>query len=115
MLITIREIPPSLNRYAGWENCWQWRQDKAYWKKLVRLHCRKPDEPIRRARVEITYFFPDGRRRDPDNYNGKFILDGLTGAGILFDDSFGCIELTLRAGVDRKNPRTEIRIERMDG
>lgn len=39
------------------------------------------------------------------------ILDGLTAAGIIVDDSFGHITLELRGEYDRENPRTEIEIE----
>lgn len=45
----------------------------------------------------IEYQFQDNRRRDPDNYSGKFILDGLTKGGIIRDDSFKHISLTVRA------------------
>lgn len=72
----------------------------------------RPCEPIRTARVEISYYFPTGHRHDPDNYAGKMILDGLVEAGILEDDSFNHIELTVRkAGVDKRRPRTVIKIE----
>lgn len=47
--------------------------------------------------VLIEYQFQDNRRRDPDNYSGKFILDGLTKGGIIRDDSFQHISLTVRA------------------
>ena len=78
---------------------------------MVSLLCRpKPKQPIRWATVKITYFFPDNRRRDPDNYAGKMILDGLTAAGVIVDDSFGCIELILKGECDRSNPRTEVEV-----
>lgn len=104
---TIDEIPPSLNRYAGRQNVWQYR--------LVSLTCRpKPKEPIKKAEVAITYYFADKRRRDPDNYAGKMILDGLTAAGVIIDDSFDCIQLVLGGRVDPKRPRTEINITPME-
>lgn len=113
MKYVIGEIPPSWNRYAGRQNAWEYRREKKRWEELVMLCCaKKPDRPIERARVTITYYFPDRRRRDPDNYCGKMILDGLTRAGILEDDDFSHIELTIRSGgADRENPRTEIEIE----
>lgn len=51
------------------------------------------------------------RRRDPDNYSGKFLLDGLTKAGIIVDDSFNHITLRLEAYCDPARPRTEINVE----
>ena len=47
----------------------------------------------------------------PDNYSGKFLLDGLTKAGIIVDDSFQHITLKLEAETDKKNPRTELWIK----
>lgn len=50
-----------------------------------------------RARVTITFEFPDRRRRDPDNYTAalKGLLDGLAGV-LIADDSFEAIELVVR-------------------
>ena len=111
MRFVIPEVPPSQNRYAGRQNVWEYRNEKQRWKKMVSLLCRpKPNQPIRRATVKLTYFFPDNRRRDPDNYAGKMILDGLTAAGVIVDDSFGCIELILKGECDRSNPRTEVEV-----
>ena len=60
--------------------------------------------------VRITYYLPDRRRRDPDNYSGKMLLDGLVSARILRDDCFSCIRLELRGACDPENPRTEIEL-----
>ena len=64
-----------------------------------------------KAVVTLTYYFPDKRRRDSDNYAGKLILDGLVRAGIIEDDSFDNVQLVLRGGYDKENPRTEIEVE----
>ena len=62
-----------------------------------------------RATVQITYYFRDHRRRDPDNYGGKQILDSLRYAGILADDDAKSISLPQpEFRVDAKAPRTEI-------
>lgn len=115
MKYIIPDIPPSLNKFAGRENQWEYRKLKKEWAERVCWLCRpKPTKPYDKARVTLTYFFPDKRRRDPDNYNGKMILDGLAKAGIISDDSFGHIELCLRCGgVDRRNPRVEIEVEKL--
>ena len=68
-------------------------------------------EKTERAVVQIRYFFPDRRRRDPDNYSGKMILDGLVRCGVLKDDSFSCIRLELSAECSLGRPRTEIVIQ----
>lgn len=115
MRISISEIPKSLNAYLGRKNEWDYRQDKPYWSDLIQLAvnlCRdKPKEPLEKAAVTITYYFPDNRRRDPDNYCGKMILDGLTAAGVIIDDSFKHIDLTLKGAVSKTQPRTEVEVE----
>lgn len=71
---------------------------------------QRPKKPLERAIVNITYYFKDRRRRDPDNYSGKMLLDPLVKEGILIDDSFDVVTLVLDGKVDKKNPRTEIEI-----
>ena len=110
---TIFAIPPSNNQFIGRNVRWQYQSEKKRWAELIAVFCRpKPPKPIECARVTISYTFKDGRRRDPDNYSGKMILDGLVNAGILADDSFDCIDLTLKkCGYDKNDYRTEIVIQ----
>lgn len=111
MRFVIPEIPPSNNKYIGRENRWGYQAEKKRWAAVIALTCRpRPPEPLKRAAVRLVYHFKDGRRRDPDNYSGKMILDGLVGAGIIADDSFSCIELQLAAVYD-KGGYTEIIVE----
>ena len=75
------------------------------------VYCQpKPETPSKKCVVRITYFFRTRQRHDPDNYNGKFILDGLREAGIIEDDSFKNVELQLCGSYDKENPRTEIEV-----
>ena len=110
--ITVHNIPPSNNQFMGNSRSFvPYHRQKTEWHWLIKSAIKKkPKEPIRSAVVTITYFFPDRRRRDPDNYSGKFILDPLVQEGILIDDSFSVVELVLRAEVDKNNPRTEIEV-----
>ena len=109
---TIPLIPRSLNEYAGRRNTWEYRNDKSEWLRIIWACCReKPTKPLEKSIVTIEYHFPDNRRRDPDNYCGKMILDGLVSCGIIKDDSFGHVELRLRGCVDKANPRTEVTVE----
>ena len=111
MRYIIDRIPPSNNRFIGRTNIFEYQQIKKEWAQLIAICCRpRPMKPLEKAVVRITYFFPDKRRRDPDNYSGKLILDGLTAAGIIKDDSFYHIKLELRGDIDAQNPRTEIDI-----
>lgn len=108
---SIPDIPPSNNKFIGRNNRWEYQKVKKHWAKLIALCCNpKPIAPILRSIVGITYHFTDNRRRDPDNYSGKMILDGLKGSGIIEDDSFKCIQLKLNAVCD-KGGYTEITIE----
>ena len=71
----------------------------------------KPKKPIEKAIINITYYFKDKRRRDPDNYSGKMLLDPLVREGVLMDDSFDVVTLVLQASHDKNEPRTEIEIK----
>ena len=115
MRVTVFDIPPSNNKYMGNShdfNGYRRIKEEWHWKIKAALNkVKKPKNPIKRAVVTITYYFKDSRRRDPDNYSGKMILDPLVREGVIADDSFSCIDLRLRrGGVDKNEPRTEIEI-----
>lgn len=117
--LVIPEIPPSNNKFMGrgtrYVQSIQYQEEKQKWAWLIRAALKdKPKKPFEKAEVKIIYYFPTRQRRDPDNYSGKFILDGLTQAGIIKDDSFGNIDLILRGRVDRDNPRTEIYVQEVE-
>jgi Holliday junction resolvase RusA-like endonuclease len=114
MKYTIPRTPPSLNKYAGRENVWDYREQKALWKQLCNVYCRpRPKEPPRFALVILTFYFKDKRRRDADNYQ-KMILDGLVGAGIIQDDDFEHCMVLCKGGYDKGNERTEIEIREVE-
>jgi hypothetical protein len=107
-------IPPSLNQFAGRENKWEYRQTKAEWLQIVSAYCRpRPAKPFEKAVVTLEYHFKDARRRDPSNYNGKEITDGLVLAQIIKDDCFDCIELRLKQGeVNKVRPHVIVTVEK---
>ena len=113
MKIIIKAIPPSNNQFIGnSRNFNYYRKEKEKWHWLIKAAIKeKPEKPMDKAIVKIKYYFPDKRRRDPDNFSGKMILDPLVREGILVDDSFGHIQLCLCADVDKESPRTEIEIK----
>lgn len=99
MRYIIPEVPPSNNRFIGRTNKWEYQTQKKQWAQLIAYCCiPKPIKPFEKSTVILTYHFADNRRRDPDNYSGKMILDGLVSAGIIKDDSFNCIDLQLKCG-----------------
>ena len=111
MKYVIHAIPPSLNRFAGRKNMWAYREAKQVWKNIaIRSLHPKPEKPIEKCRMQITFFFPDKRKRDYDNYL-KMLLDGIAAAGIIADDNFNVIQtLKICGEVDKNEPRIEIEI-----
>lgn len=113
--IIIPEIPPSNNKYIGRGSknyqAFEYQKKKKQWQRLIKFYSQYLEKPLDKAKVTITYYFPDQRKRDPDNYSGKFILDGLVKAGVIVDDSFKHIELEIRGRTDKNNPRTEITVK----
>ena len=108
----IPEVPPSNNKFIGRNARWQYQVEKKRWAEMIAFLCKpRPQNPIPYAKVTLTYYFGDRRRHDPDNYAGKMVLDGLVKAGIIQDDSFDRINLSLNGRYDKLNPRTEITIE----
>lgn len=118
MRITLRGCPPSLNEFAGRENTWEYRKAKSHWTALVWTMCRackdRQAAPYQLADVEIMYYFPTRTRHDADNYCGKFLLDGLTKAGVIVDDSMDHIRLHIAGGHDKKQPRTVITVRKVE-
>ena len=119
MKITVHDIPPSNNQYMGNSRNFNiYRREKERWHWLIKsalAKVKKPCEPYERATVHIMYYFKDRRRRDPDNYSGKMILDPLVREGVLKDDSFDNVVLILsKMGIDKDNPRVEIEITKME-
>ena len=115
MRIILKGIPPSLNVTAGRKNVHEYRRNKAMWTQAVYMKCKaskeRPKQPFEKARVTITYYFGDRRRHDADNYAGKYLLDGLTKAGVIVDDDLKHITTTIVGEYDKANPRTEIEVE----
>ena len=115
MKIVLKGIPPSLNATAGRSNVWEYRRDKAMWTHMVCMACKanknRPTQPFERAEVTITYYFGNRSRHDADNYAGKYLLDGLTAAGVIVDDDLRHISTKIVGGYDKANPRTEIVVE----
>lgn len=115
MKIELKGCPPSLNKFAGRQNSWEYRNEKAYWTQIVWAACRaskdRPAKPMEKADVEILYYFPTRARHDADNYSGKFLLDGLTKAGVIVDDDLAHIRTNIAGDYDRKNPRTVITVK----
>lgn len=60
--------------------------------------------------LDVRLFFPDGRRRDWDNFH-KLSMDSLT--GIVWGDDSQIKKVTVEKFIDHKNPRIEIEVNNM--
>jgi crossover junction endodeoxyribonuclease RusA len=87
VFLVIPVIHPSVNVWKDWH----WAKRDRYLRELTEnitwLVLAKKLPLTRKATVEITYFFPDRRRRDTNNYTPKFLLDALVYAGLILDDN----------------------------
>lgn len=108
------DFPPTLNEL----NNLHYRvraKKKEEWSKIVYNACNEFDiKPVMKTIITLEFYFPDKRRRDPDNYSfsAKFIFDGLVDAGILIDDSFKEVqELRIRQGGISKPKHILIHLE----
>lgn len=101
-----------------WRNCHWRRKDDAkkriHWQVKKALQDASVITTIARAKVTITQFAPNGRRRDVDGLGAfrKDVLDALVRHRVLPDDNTRHV---VDGGnfivVDRDNPRMEIRLE----
>jgi hypothetical protein len=86
--IDLPYIPKSMNQ----TDRWHWAKKAKYKKQIEEdiyylVQEKGIKEKLKFAKVRITYFFPDLRRRDiVDNYNPKCLMDGVVKSGLLEDD-----------------------------
>ena len=109
--LTLPIIPPTINKYIGRSNIWEYQKDKKKLHELVRLMTIGKNYNIKKCKMTITYYFKDKRRHDPSNYD-KILMDCLVEANIIVDDNYGVItEFTTKGSYDKEKPRTEIIID----
>ena len=89
---------------------WEFREQakKEGWPALGR---NRKDLSNNQYKIDIAVWQKDLRRRDLDN-QATAILDGLVASGVIPDDSCDAVpKITVEyKGVDRENPRAEIKI-----
>lgn len=111
MKIVLNFIPPTINKYIGKTNIWDYQNEKKKIHNAVRMSTIGKNPKYKKCKMTIIYYFKDRRRHDPSNYD-KMLLDGLIEANIITDDSYDVIqEFTTIGKYDKINPRTEIYIE----
>jgi len=87
-------------------------REKKAWHELVYFAWAQAGKPtFKKASVRFTYYFKDLRLRDKDNYQGKWLLDGLKGHAFA-DDNYKCVDLEKsNFEYDKDNPHTVITIQ----
>ena len=111
MEIIIPGNPVSVNNYLGttkFGKKYLTKKAREY-KQKVEQHCPKIKLYIEPLVVSIKYYFGDKRVRDIDNFS-KTIFDSFS--GIIWKDDRQIEKLTLEKFYDKRNPRTEVIINR---
>ena len=110
MRIVINTLPPTINKYIGRSNIWEYQKDKKAYHKAVIMSTIGFNPKYKSCKIKATYYFKDKRRHDPSNYD-KMLLDGLVEANIIEDDNYNVIkEFTTIGCYDKDNPRVEVEI-----
>lgn len=113
MKIIINTLPPTINKYIGRTNIWQYQADKKKIHEAIKMQTIGINPRYEKCKMKITYYFKDRRRHDPSNYD-KMLLDGLVEANIITDDNYDVIqEFTTIGKYDKIKPRVEIDIEEL--
>lgn len=111
--ISYSQLPKSMNEDKDYHWAKQNRIKKK-WQELTEDKLKHLNLKLDRVKVEIHIFFPVKRKRDVQNYMGSFavkgILDGLVTSGLLSDDYWGKLKPYIAFHIDKKCPRTEVRI-----
>lgn len=127
MRIEISQLPP-VSSSPNWRGHWRQRYEDArmyqasvYYEcvdirnRLERLPWRPGFPPFSKARLTLTFVFPNHRTRDKDNLRARFKpgQDALVQAGFIKDDSPQYLVLgDINIVVDRdRAPRTIIELE----
>lgn len=113
MKITLNFIPPTINKYIGRANIWEYQKDKKRIHQAVKMSTIGINPKYKSCKIRMTYYFEDKKRRDTLNYD-KMIMDGLVEANIIEDDNYDVVkEITIIGSCDKDNPRVEIEIEEL--
>lgn len=118
--LTVYDIPSSNNKSQGSGGVGKalaYNQEKRRWtgyfqaiRSQMRDQLQGKGLPLSEATIITIYNFTSETRRDPDNYSGKMIHDGLTAAAFIRDDSFKEINILPLATFGNKKASVEIYI-----
>lgn len=111
MKLVLKFIPPTINKYIGRTNRWEYQADKKKIHEAVKMSTIGINPKYKKCNITVIYYFEDRRKHDPSNYD-KMLLDGLVEANIIEDDNYNVIQKFTTIGkYDKIEPRTEVYIE----
>lgn len=58
-------IPPTINKYIGRSNIWEYQNDKKKLHKITKSITAGKNYNIKKCKMTVIYYFKDRRRRDP--------------------------------------------------
>lgn len=114
--ITLPYLPKSLNRVLRMHKMERERYftkcKNDVWALTHEKGKKRPRKPYQRAKIVMTFIFPDNIVRDFDNYIGgmKGAIDGIKAAKIIEDDCWQKLEFEFRGEIG-KPARTIIEIQ----
>ena len=126
MRIEVTQLPP-VSSSPNWRGNWRERYQAARaYRDAVYYSCVDARNraiasgrlPFVRAKLSLTFVFPEHRRRDPDNLLSRFTpgLNGIVASGLLVDDDAEHLEISsVDIVVDPKRaPLTIIEIKKLE-
>lgn len=118
--LTVHDIPSSNNATqgkGGLSKAMAYRSEKLKWagyfqvlRARMRAELQALQLPLQEATIITVYHFTTKTRRDPDNYSGKMIHDGLIAAQFITDDSFDNIDIIPLATFSNKKASVDVYI-----
>lgn len=120
-VVNLAPYPLSMNQTMIIKSRPQANALKQNWKDFVCWWCKKLGYDglmLENVEIYIEFYFSDNRGRDiVDNYNLKYINDGMVECGFIKDDNCKIIPKAhyVFCGVDKEHPRTVIRFVKLAG
>lgn len=118
--LVIPLLPVSLNTIQAWlfhHDLWRYNEEIENWDNAVMYALMSEYGPIKlkpiikKANINIKFYFKTNRGRDKDNYAGfKPLLDSLKGR-VIKDDRDDWVKVGWELLVNKRKPRTEIMVE----
>ena len=113
--IEVPYLPMSLNKIIRMKRamiCQYYRECKNDTIWLIKAEKNLPGKPFKKAKLIITFVFPDKRARDFDNLIGgsKGIIDGIKIAKLIEDDCWQKLGMEFR-GILGDQPKTCINLK----